>query len=445
MQPQGSSVQLKRAIRFVDVVTLGLGSAIGSSIFSIMAPAAALAGAGMLFALLIAAIPLCIFAMNYALMSRVAPASGASFVWPTRFIHPFVGFVVGWMRIVSSTGAMIVMALVLVRYLSAVIPLPQKASMLGCFLLLLALNYYGVDIAARIQTLLIALLLAVCGLFVILGVPHIDLTPLRQLSHPNWPGIVATLPLLIGLFFGIEAVAEVSEEVANPKYTIPAAMATSIAIAAATYGLMSLVALGTLGTARLAVSQVPILDAAQLFMGPWARPLVLTGIVVTSVTHLNAVFIVFTRFLFAMGRSGVLPQGLARVHPRWKTPHVAVMTVFAITAAGVFLPNNLVFLFIAVNVPVLFKYLCSCLSAACVATRHTELLTGLPFKIDPRSMLIWGCAGVVCAACLIAAGIKADWRAYVLLGSWVLLGCLYYFLRQRSTGIRPVAASSMMS
>jgi basic amino acid/polyamine antiporter, APA family len=388
----------------------------------------------MLFALLIAAIPLCIFAMNYALMSWVAPASGASFVWPTRFIHPFVGFIVGWMRIVSSTGAMIMMALVLVRYLSAIIPLPQRVGMLSCFLLLLALNYYGVEIAARIQTVLVALLLAVCALFVILGLPHVDLDPLRELSHPDWLGIIATLPLLIGLFFGIEAVAEVSEEVANPKYTIPAAIATSIAIAAATYGLMSLVALGTLGTARLAASEVPILDAARLFMGPWARPLVLTGIVVTSITHLNAVFIVFTRFLFAMGRSGVLPRALARVHPRWKTPHVAVVTVFAITAVGVFLPQNLVFLFIAVNVPVLFKYLCSCLSAARVATRHAELLSALPLRLHPRSMLLWGCAGVVCAACLITAGIKADWRAYVLLGSWVLLGCVYYFLRRRVAG-----------
>lgn len=437
------SSELKRGVRFVDVVTLGLGTAIGSSIFSIVAPAAALSGPGMLVALAIATLPLCVFAVSYSFMSRVAPVSGASFAWPTRFIHPFVGFIVGWLRIISCTGAMIVMTLVLVRYLSAVVHLPERTSMLGCFLLLLVLNYFGVMVAARVQTLLIIVLVGVCGIFVVLGLPHVQLAEFRQLSDPNWKGIVATLPLLIGLFFGIEAVAEIGEEVANPRFAIPAGIATSIVLAGSIYALMSFVALGTLGTGRLAASQVPILDAARLFMGPWAGPLVLIGIIATTVTHLNAVFLIFTRFLFAMGRAGVLPHALAQVHPRWKTPHVAVVTVFSISAAAVFLPKNLVFLFLAVNIPVLLKYLCSCLSAVRVATAHAELAIDLPFGAGRRAMLGWGCAGVVCAAALIVAGLEADWRPYVLLGSWVVLGSLYYLWRRRA--IRATRAAIKMT
>ena len=431
---QTSPNQLKRTVRFVDVVTLGLGSAIGSSIFSIVAPAAALSGPGMLVALVFAALPLCVFAVCYCFMCRVAPVSGASFAWPTRFIHPFVGFLVGWLRIVSSTGAMVVMALVLVRYSSSVVPLPERPSMLACFGLLLVLNYFGVVVAARVQTVLVIVLVAVCAVFVVAGLPHVHLAEFSQLSAPNWKGIFITMPLLVRLFFGIEAVAEIGEEVANSRTAIPAGIFTSIALAALIYGLMSFVALGTLGTARLAASDVPILDAAQTFLGPWARPLVLLGIFAATVTHLNALFLIFTRYLFAMGRAGVLPHGLSRVHPRWKTPHVAVVTVFSITTVGVFLPNNLVFLFIAVNVPVLVKYLCSCLSAVRVATAHATLATDLPFGAGRNAMLGWGWAGVVCAAGLIAIGLEANWSAYVLLAGWAVLGCGYYFLQRVRIG-----------
>jgi basic amino acid/polyamine antiporter, APA family len=433
--------QLKRTVRFVDVVTLGLGSAIGGSIFSVVAPAAALAGPGMLLALVFATLPLGVFAVNYSFMSRVAPVSGASFVWPTRFIHPFVGFMVGWLRVISSTGAMIVMALVLVRYSSSVVPLPERPSMLGCFLLLLALNYYGVVVAARAQTVLIIVLVAVCAIFVVSGLPHVHLAEFRQLAAPNWKGIFLTMPLLIHLFFGIEAVAEIGEEVANSRIAIPAGIATSITLAASIYGLMAFVALGTLGSPRLAASEVPILDAARTFMGPWARPLVLLGIIAATVTHLNAVFLIFTRFLFAMGRAGVLPQVLSQVHPRWKTPHVAVFTVFAITTVGVFLPKSLMFLFIAVNVPVLLKYLCSCLSAVRVAKVHPSLATDLPFGAGRNAMLAWGCAGVACASGLIVVGFEVNWRAYVLLASWATLGSAYYLLRRLRGGASQAAVN----
>src|SRR5262245_39345881 len=100
----GSEKQLKQGLTMVDVVTIGVGSAVGVSIFSIMTPAAKVAGAGMLPALGLAAIPMVIFAVVYAFMGSTVPRSGASFDWPARFIHPSVGFFVAWLRIVGNTG-----------------------------------------------------------------------------------------------------------------------------------------------------------------------------------------------------------------------------------------------------------------------------------------------------------------------------------------------------
>src|SRR3954464_4883571 len=113
---------LAQGLTIVDVISIGVGSAVGGSIFSIMAPAAKLAGPGMLPALALAAIPMVVFAVVYAFMGSTVPPSGALFEWPARFVHPFVGFMVAWLRIVGNTGALILLAQVLVSYVSRAVP-----------------------------------------------------------------------------------------------------------------------------------------------------------------------------------------------------------------------------------------------------------------------------------------------------------------------------------
>ena len=122
---------LKIGINIIDVVAIGVGSAVGVSIFSIMAPAAKVAGSGMPVALLIAAIPMVVFAIIYAYMGSIIPRSGASYAWPAKFVHPYVGFMVAWLRILGATGTMVVLALVMVKYVSKVFVLPEKPTMLA--------------------------------------------------------------------------------------------------------------------------------------------------------------------------------------------------------------------------------------------------------------------------------------------------------------------------
>src|SRR5262245_44501207 len=151
---------LAQGLTIVDVISIGVGSAIGVSIFSIMAPAAKLAGAGMLPALALAAIPMTVFAVVYAFMGSTVPRSGASFEWPARFIHPFVGCMVAWLRGVGNTGALILLTQVLVSYVSRAIPIPQKPSMLVLLVVFFLANYFGVRIAAGVERVFVFIKLA---------------------------------------------------------------------------------------------------------------------------------------------------------------------------------------------------------------------------------------------------------------------------------------------
>ena len=183
--------------------------------------------------------------------------------------------------------------------------------------------------------------------------------------------MLAAVPLLIGLFFGIEAATEVGEEVKNGRAIIPLGIAVSIVSAVLLYLLVSFVVLGVLGTSALSKSETPLLDAASVFMGPIAKPLIVGAAVIAIGKSLNALFLIFSRNLFAMARAGALPASLARVHARFGSPHIALSVTFAACVLGLTLPMDLTSLFLAVNIPTLLKYASTSIAATRVI-RHPK-------------------------------------------------------------------------
>ncbi|HEX7725501.1 MAG TPA: amino acid permease, partial [Rhizomicrobium sp.] len=163
---------LKKRVGLVGVVMFGAGTAIGVSIFSVLEPAAKAAGSGLLVAVAIAAVPMILFATLYSFLSSALPKSGASYEWPRRFIHPSVGFLISWLRILGNVGAIVVLAFVLVSYLSAAIVLPIKPTMAAIITAIFFLNYLGVSVAARVQTVLMVALLMALGAFIWFGAPQ---------------------------------------------------------------------------------------------------------------------------------------------------------------------------------------------------------------------------------------------------------------------------------
>jgi APA family basic amino acid/polyamine antiporter len=431
----GGEAGLRQGIGLWGVVSLGLGTAVGVSIFSAVSPAAGLAGPGMLLSVLVAALPMYLIAVSYAFLGSALPVSGASFVWPARFLHPALGFFIAWMRIVANMGAMVVLALVLTRYISMIVPLPTKPAMFGFLILALLANLFGVRTAARSQTIMIGLLIVLFAVFIAWGAGTVEAGRLAPAFPQGASGVLAAAPLLMGLFFGIEAATEAGAEIRRSRRSIPLGIALSIGSATVLYLAVAFVAVGVMGSDALAASEAPILEAAERFMGPVARPLVVLAAIVAIGTSLNAIFTLFSRSLMAMGADGVLPRALARVHPRWHVPHVALLAVFGLGCAGLLLPMELTFLFLAVNIPNLVKYGSICLVAARVARRHPEIHAKAAFRPRRKTVVVLGNAGAICAGALVFTGLEADWRPYALLLAWGLVGAAWY--ARRAAAARP--------
>jgi APA family basic amino acid/polyamine antiporter len=419
--------RLEGQVGLIGVVTLGAGAALGSSVFAVLGPAAKLGGSGILLAIGLAALPMLFFGLVYAFLASIAPRTGASFEWPRQYIHPFAGFMVSWLRILGQTGLMVTFATVLVNYLHMVVRVPSRSTEFLLFCLIMLLNIRGIAAAVGAQTMVLSLFLVILGIFVVTGIPHVSaahIVPL--LPHGIWPVLLA-IPLMVNLFMGIESATEIGEEVKNAKRTIPLGIAIALCLISVVYFGVAVVALGLIGPSALASSSAPLVAAARQSLGSLATALIVTGAALALLKSLNGSYILFARSLFAMGRAGLLWRRLGQVHQPHSVPRVALLTAFGCSCMGLLLPHGLIFLFVASSIPLVLKYMTTCICALKVLKRpgRDELAQIKPWKSTVRA-----CAwlGIACALGILALAISDEWRASAVVAAWAICGCIYWKL-----------------
>lgn len=423
--------KLGKSIRLIDLVMLSAGSALGVSIFSVLAPAAQIGGSGILITLILAAAPMAVFGVIYAFMASFDPRSGASFEWPNRYLNPTIGFTIAWLRIFGSVGQLVMIAQVLVQYLQLVFHIPTKPVMASLFVLVYALNMRGVKIAARSQTVLMIFLLAVLGFFVATGLPVVRIENIVPLA-PNGIGpILLAAPIMINLFMGIEAATEVGEEVYDAERMVPLGILLSLLLIGGIYFLVTFTALGLSGAPALANSQTPLVTAAMRSVPKYAVNLILVAALLSLLKSLNASFLIFSRSFFAMGRAGALPFQLGKITRKRGVPAWALSVAFACACVGLLMPNSLVFLFLASNIPTILKYMAVSSCALRVALSRPGLRAKARLAI-PRSVLVAiSILGIALALFLSALGYESDWRPYALVGGWAVIGWAYWLFGRR--------------
>jgi amino acid transporter len=244
------------------------------------------------------------------------------------------GFLVGWMFFLTRWAAAAAVANGFAAY--AGVFWPEVAHGAGRLVVLTltiaalaALNVVGVSRGARTVNILTIAKLAPLLLFVTLGLFAADPSGFRLLSLPPGAELQQASLLLVFAFGGFENANVPTEEVLDPKRHLPIALVVSIALATVLYILIQVVALGTLP--GLASDPTPLASAAARFMGPAGAAILTVGAMLSTLGSESALVLVTPRILYAFARAGQLPAPLGRIHPRFLTPHVAIL-VFAVMA-----------------------------------------------------------------------------------------------------------------
>ena len=287
------------------------------------------------------------FIFSFTELTTAIPHAGGPFAYSYRAFGPVGGYIAGFSTLVEFVFAPPAIALAIGAYLNVQFPaLDARAAAVGAYAVFTALNIAGVTIAATFE--LVVTVLAIAELLIFMGVvsggfawSHFTAGGWAGAEHPSFAmlgGVFAAIPFAIWFFLAIEGAAMAAEEAKDPKRTIPRAYI---------FGILTLVALafgtmifaGAVGNwQRLANINDPLPQAMKIVVGAqsgWLHLLVWIGLL-GLIASFHGIIMGYSRQIFALARAGLLPRRLASIHPRWRTPHLAILAGGAVGIAAIY-------------------------------------------------------------------------------------------------------------
>jgi len=429
---------LVRALGTVGLAAGIVNLTIGGGIFRLPSGAAALLGPAAPLAYLVCAVAMALVVLCFAEAASRVSLTGGVYAYVEVAFGPLVGFVTGVLLWVGLTSALAAVSSFFADSVAALSPAlgstsAKRAVILAVFALLAGLNVRGVRGASRFNTFLTAAKLAPLVVLVVFGFFALRAENLRWTGMPEVSQIGRASLLLIFAFLGIEAALVPGGEVRDPARTAPRAIFVAMVAIAAVYLGIQIAAQGVLG-ASLATEKTPLAAAAGIAAGPWGRTLILVGSSLSMFGYVSGMTLSVPRMLFAFARDGFLPAPLARVHPRFRTPHVAIVVQACIAAllaaTGSFEP-----LAILANGSVLCVYAACCVAAAELRRRDVRLEGAPAVPRSPAMAVVpWLALGVI--VWLLASLRLGEWIAVLATAAVAAILFLLGF-RTRRRAMRP--------
>jgi amino acid transporter len=432
---QGASdSSLVRSIGIVALAASIVNITIGGGIFRLPADMSASLGPTAPVAYLLCAVAMGLIVLCMAEAGSRVALTGGPYAYVEVAFGPFVGFLAGFLLWMLLTFAMAAVATVLAANLGALVPAVSGRAasavvLIAIYAAFAGINIRGVAAGARVNTALtvakiLPLLLLIAG-----GLLAIDPDNLRIVEAPDAATLARSSLLLIFVFAGIEAALVPGGEVRDPARTVPRAIFAAMAIVTLLYAGLQFVAQGVLGEALAASKAAPLAEAAGVAIGGWARALLLFGAVISMTGHAGAMILATPRTIYALARDGFLPAVLARTHPVYRTPALAIVLQCAIVLV-LAITSTFERLAIIANLSTLVLYGTCCLATWQLRRRDVRA-GGTPFRIPAPGV-------VIALACLVIAWMltsitPGEWAA---LGVALLVASAIFLFRRKGGSLR---------
>jgi APA family basic amino acid/polyamine antiporter len=482
LESQATGPGLKRALGKWQLTALGVGAIIGAGIFAstgtaIVGDTVRLgAGPAIVVSFLITAVACGFAALCYAEFAAMVPISGSAYTYAYASLGELVAWIIGWDLIIEYAVGNIAVAISwaghfreLISHFGLEIPawlsidyrtahqaaaaLAQGASdpttqylaravseaprLFGLpvivnlpavviVALLTALLVYGIRESAVSNSIMVLLKVAILLFFV--GVGAFLIRPEHYTAHggfaPNgFAGISAAAAIIFFSYIGFDAVSTAAEEAKTPSRDMPFGIVMSLVICTVIFVLVALVMTGMAPWTELGTAE-PMITALALAQGN-ARLIDLSRFIVSlgAVFAMTTVLLVFQlgqpRIFFSMARDGLLPPWAAKVHPKFRTPHVT--TILTGIFVGVFAAfANIDEVVELTNIGTLFAFIL--VAAGVIILRRTDPDRQRPFR-TPLVPLVPLLSIASCAFLMFQLP-RITWIRF---GVWLALGLALYF------------------
>jgi APA family basic amino acid/polyamine antiporter len=433
---------LKRVLTASSLTAIGLGSTIGTGIFILTGTVAANhTGPALTLALLIAAFGSALAAICYSEFAAMIPVSGSAYTYAYCTLGESVAWIIGWnlsLEYLMSASAVAVgwsqyvvniLAEWGIHFPAALTNAPLDKGTdsflattgaiinLPAVLIVLALGwilYIGIKESATANSIMVWIKVAVIVIFILAGISYIDTAN----WHPYLPantgkegefgvsGLLRGTAIIFFSYVGFDAASTTARETRNPQRDVPLGILGALVISAILYVAMSAVLTGMVPYQKLGVdAPVAVALDAHPQLG-WLGSLVKIGAVVGMTSVILMSMLGQPRIFLAMADDGLLPPSMRKVHPKYRTPHIAtaITTILAAAIAGLF-PLNILGELISMGILLAFTGVC----IGVLVLRYTKPDLKRPFRVP-----------VVHVTCILGAVICGGITYFLPHETWLL-------------------------
>ncbi len=417
---------LVRVIGRWDLTAAVINGVIGSAIFGMPADQARLTGAWSPLVALVAGLGVLTIVLCFAEVASRFQEPGGPYLYAREAFGPFVGFEAGWLTFWIRVTAVAANLNVFADYLARIVPAAgqgwnRAAVMTALVAVVAGINLIGVRQATwTVDAFTIAKLLPL-ALLGVMGLAYVDGAVLasQAVAEPQWTHAVLLLMFAYG---GFEAPLIPAGEARNPRRDTAFALLTALAVIATVYCVVQLVVVGLVP--EVAGVKAPVAAAFGVLLGG-------PGVVLASIAAMVSIYGYTTgttlqspRVLFSMAERGELPAVFARVHERFRTPHVSILA-YAVLALGLALYGSFTWNATLSAIVRLLTYGLTCV-ALLVFRRRPGM--GEPGFRVPGALVV---APLAIAFCLFLLATRSLDQAWIT-GALVAAGALLFVVRRRS-------------
>lgn len=341
----------KKKIGLIGALLMGIGCIVGSGIFGSLPTVANEYGAGVVWALVGAALVVVLRALSMAYTAAALPVSGAQFMWDVKLIHPLLAPFISFSTLLMPTMVSL-FGVLFAMYVQPLFPNTEINSTLaavGLLVVFTVVAWFGNRTAINAGNIMVALLLIAIFLYIVFGIPNIDAANVTfgQIIKPGvtLSSLAAAVGVLTSSLSGASSVVQVADDVKNPGRTVPLALMLCPVIVAVIYILMAVVTIGVVPYAEV----TSLADVAAHFMSPVLMTFFIVGgpicgiitslipiaLACTALVEMSAVNKIFPSFMTKKNRFGVsywcllLVMGVAIAVCATGATFGIVMTIFS--------------------------------------------------------------------------------------------------------------------
>ncbi len=446
--------ELKRSIKWPQLMLYGIGSMLGAGIYGLVGKAAGVMGGAVWIAFMVSMVAALLTALSYAsIASRYPKAGGAAYVSYRAYRQPWLSYVVGLMVLCSGLSSIATQSKVVAENLNSLIGLDWAWGILGtpghtvflaaAFGLVIAgIVFRGITESLWVNALCTAMEVSGLLLVIVVGLPYWGAVDLMEVpaqadgtSAFTFALVMQGAVLTFFSFLGFEDMLNVAEEAENPNRTMPIAVIGAMLVASAIYIMVAITAVSVVPWPELAAAPAPLKHVVEI-AAPWFPALGFVIITIAAVANTALVnFVMGSRLLYGMSRQGLLPEAVGLVHGRRRTPHVAVLIILAIVLL-LQLAGNIEQLASATVLLLLTVFVL--VNGALVVLQRREGSHAGCFNV-PLAVPLGGVA--ICAVMIVARIIDGDARAPIIAAALIgAIGLLYLFTaRNRAEAVKRFA------